>query len=130
MVKFTSEASADSLPDTVIVAAMEKIIEKGDAGGEKNDRKFALSFAKLAAILQDFSLFCAEKNDASTRFLVVAKLSLGQERFLSPKLSLWFPEIWEVYQDSIVCRTSSREPVTLKYFLSNNQYFLDSFSVN
>ena len=60
MVKFTSDASADTLPDKVFGVDIEKIIEAGD---DKSDRKVALSLAKLAAIMQDFCLFCFKKNE-------------------------------------------------------------------
>lgn len=128
LVKYTSDAPANSLPDTVIVADMEKIIEKSEAGNaDKSDRKFAQSFAKLAAILQDFCLFCAEQNERNySRFVAFAKFSPSQERFLSPKLKLWFPEIWELFPTSIVCKTSPRE-LTVKFFLKDDQFYLESY---
>lgn len=106
---------------------MEKIIEKSEAGHDKSDRKFGLSFAKLAAILQDFCLFCADKNERNfSRFVAFAKLCPSQERFLSPKLKLWFPEIWELFPTSIVCKTSPRE-LTVKFFLKDDQFYLESY---
>ena len=95
---------------------MENIIKKSEAGNtDKSDWKFAQSFAKLSAILQDFCLFYAEKNERNySRFVAFAKFSPSQDRFLSPKLNLWFPEIWELFPTSILCKTSPRK-MTVKF---------------
>ena len=82
---------------------------------DKSDKKFAQSFSKLASILQDFCLFCAEKNESNQ------KQSPSQERFLSPNFKLWLPEIWELFTNSIVFITSSREEI-----LPDDQYYLVS----
>jgi len=108
---------------------MEKIIEKSETGGDKSDRKFGQSFAKLAAILHDFCLYCAEKNEQNySRLVAFAKFSPSQERFLSTKLKLWFPEVWELSPSAIVCKTSPRE-LAVKFYLKDDQYYLESVDI-
>eukprot|EP00092_Neocalanus_flemingeri_P024871 GFUD01026967.1.p1 GENE.GFUD01026967.1~~GFUD01026967.1.p1 ORF type:complete len:244 (-),score=101.96 GFUD01026967.1:55-786(-) len=126
LVQFTNEAPADSLPDTVIVAGMEEIIEKSEIGDNKCDRKFGQSFAKFAAILHDFSLHCAERNDQNySKLVAFVRFNPRQEKFLSTKLKFWFPEVWELFHSTIVCKTSPRE-MTVKFFLKDDQYYLES----
>jgi len=128
IVKFTCEASVESLPSTVIICGIDEIIQKSTA--VNSERKFAQNFARLVAILQSFSIFCAEKNNEScTRLLAVTKLNLCQERFLSSKFSLWFPEIWEAHEEKFVCKSSPRK-VTVNFSLTDNEYFLESFMSN
>ena len=128
LVNYTSELLEENLPDTVIVSGMEKIIEK--SWDVKSDTKFALGLAKLTAVLRNFSIFCSEKNSENpTKLLAVSKFSTSQEKFISSKLSLWFPEIWELYEEKIVCKTSPSE-IIVNFSLKDEEYFLDSFSSN
>ena len=62
--------------------------------------------------MQHFCLFCAEKNESNQ------KQSPCQERFLSFQ-TLAVPEIWELFTNSIVFITSSREEI-----LPDDQYYL------
>jgi len=126
LVSFTNEAPVDTLPDTIVVAGLEEIIDKSETVGVKSDRKFGQSFAKLAAILQDFSLFCSGKNDQNfSRLVCFVKFSTSQERFLAAKLRLWFPEVWKLSSSSLVCKTSLTQLI-LKFYLKDDQYYLES----
>ena len=131
MIKFTHELSpSQKLPDIVIVTDLERLITERDVQNETDERKLAQKLSKILAILKDFCSYCAKKKDGNAVYFVAfAHFDPNREKFLASKFSFWFREVWKLYNDKIECKSSTRN-VSIKFFLKDDQYFLDSYIVD
>ena len=131
LIKFTNEVSpSQKLPDIVIVTDLERLLSEKDIQNETDERKFALKLARILAILKDFCSFCSKKKDGNAVYFVAfAHFNPNREKFLTSKFSFWFREVWKLFNDKIECKSSTRD-VAIKFFLKDDQYFLDSYIVD
>ena len=126
LVKYLNSIDEEACPGTLVVADLEKLVDKCFDPEQKisPDRQFSLNFAKISAILNDFCQYFATKLGKPTSLMVFSKMTRKREELLGDRLRLWFSETWEVSENKIICKSSSK-PQTIHFFLNNNSYFLD-----
>ena len=125
--KFLTELPVESAPDTIIVADIDKIVNASQEN-TMSDKTFTLYFAKLIAVLSDYSSFCTEHNTKISSLLTFTSFSVHQERILNSKLKFWFGEDWILSSQSIVCKSSLKD-IKISFFLKDEEYFLDEISM-
>ena len=128
LVKYLSGLTEPEFPHHIIVADFDKLVEKSseEVRHRNLDRNFNLNFARVSGIIKDFCTFFSSKTEKPTSSLqVFSKLNRNQVSMMKSRLQFWYSECWDLEPDKIRC-ISSKPEQSIKFFLHDNQYYLDS----
>ena len=127
LVKYLNKLSQKDYPDTIIVSEMHKLVEKDHDSSIKrsSSRQFSKNFAKLTAVLTDFSSFYAKKKSRACNLFIFSQLDPMIESVLSQKFNLWFYECWKMEKEVLRCKSSPTNQ-SIKFFMKEEQYYLET----